>query len=99
MLGIEEVGVETTNMKIFATPTYKDALKRIPQSELRSIGGKSSSPKKVISIINTETDEIQSFDSKSECMKFLGISSRTFSKFVKGLKVRGCKWEITKHTL
>ena len=99
MLGIEEVGVETTNMKIFATPTYKDALKRIPQSELRRIGGKSSSPKKVISIINTETDEIQSFDSKSECMKFLGISSRTFSKFVKGLKVRGCQWEITKHTL
>jgi hypothetical protein len=74
-------------------------MKRIPIEELHSLGGKSSSPKKVISIINTETNQIESFESKGDCMKFLNMSSRTFSKFVKGAQIRGCKWEVTPLTI
>ena len=53
----------------------------------------------VISIINTETDEKKTFESKGDCMKFLNMSSRTFSKFVKGSQVRNCKWTVSMLTV
>lgn len=41
--------------------------------------------KQSISIMNLETNEVFEFDSKSECMKFLGITNKmTFSRFLKG---------------
>ena len=93
-----EIG-ETLDIEIFRGDSYKECLRRISQTELRSLGGKSSSPKKVISIINTETDEKKTFESKGDCMKFLNMSSRTFSKFVKGSQVRNCKWTVSMLTV
>ena len=47
------------------------------------IGGKKSSPRKNISIQRISTGEVMEFPSKTDCMKFLKISSATFSKFIK----------------
>ena len=99
VLGLDvEIG-ETLDIEIFRGDSYNECLRRISQTELRSLGGKSSSPKKVISIINTETDEKKTFESKGDCMKFLNMSSRTFSKFVKGAQIRGCKWTVSMLTV
>jgi hypothetical protein len=94
VLGLDDEIGETLDIEIFRGDTYIECLQRISQTELRSLGGKSSSPKKVILIINTETNEKKTFESKGECMKFLNISTRTFSKFVKGSQVRNCKWTV-----
>ena len=99
VLGLDDEIGETLDIEIFRGDTYIECLQRISQTELRSLGGKSSSPKKVISIINTETDEKKTFESKSDCMKFLKMSSRTFSKFVKGSQVRNCKWTVSMLTV
>ena len=99
VLGLDvEIG-ETLDIEIFRGDSNNECLRRISQTELRSLGGKSSSPKKVISIINIETDEKKTFGSKGDCMKFLNMSSRTFSKFVKGAQIRGCKWMVTPLTI
>ena len=99
VLGLDDEIGETLDIEIFRGDTYIECLQRISQTELRSLGGKSSSPKKVISIINTETNEKKTFESKVECMKFLKMSSRTFSKFVKGSQVRNCKWKVSMLTV
>ena len=99
VLGLDVEIEETLDIEIFRGDSYKECLQRISQTELRSLGGKSSSPKKVISIINTETDEKKTFESKGDCMKFLNMSSRTFSKFVKGSQVRNCKWTVSMLTV
>ena len=99
VLGLDDEIGETLDIEIFRGDTYIECLQRISQTELRSLGGKSSSPKKVISIINTETNEKKTFESKGECMKFLNISTRTFSKFVKESQIRNCKWKVSPLTV
>ena len=99
VLGLDVEIEKTLDIEIFRGDSYNECLRRISQTELRSLGGKSSSPKKVISIINTETDEKKTFESKGDCMKFLNMSSRTFSKFVKGSQVRNCKWTVSMLTV
>lgn len=54
------------------------------------IGGKNRAQKIIIK--NTVTGEIKEFDSKGDCMDFLRVSSKTFSKFIKGEPTR-LKWE------
>ena len=85
---------DTIKIEIFQDKTFKDNRLRNKEKNGRSFGGKISSPKKNVSIIHSETNEVMKFSSKGECMKFLKISPRTFSKLVKGQTVRGCKWSI-----
>ena len=98
ILGIDYVD-KSIDIEIFKGDTYMECMQGISQTELRSLGGKTSSPKKGITIVNTETNETMSFEAKRECMKFLKMSSRTFSKFVKGSQVRNCKWEVAPLTV
>lgn len=86
---------ETVKIKIFNDKTFKDYKLRNKENNGRSLGGKISSPKKKITIIHSETNEVVSFDSKGDCMRFLKLSPRTFSKLIKGNTVRGCKWIVS----
>lgn len=49
-----------------------------------------------ISIIDTTTNTTYDFTSKGECMEFLNISSRTFSKFLKGASKLNKTYKIQK---
>lgn len=85
---------DSVEIEFFKGNNSKECMERISKKEMCSFGGKISSPKKAISLIDPETSEMLHFDSKGECMQFLKISPRTFSKFVKGNTIRGCKWQI-----
>ena len=50
----------------------------------KSVGGRKGGQKTfAIKIQKVDSGEIFNFDSKTECMKFLGWSTKKFSKFVK----------------
>lgn len=93
-LGIDSVE-ETVQIDIFNDESYKQYKSRTLISNGHSLGGKKSSPKKSIRIEHIETKEVMTFDSKGDCMRFLNMSPRTFSKFIKGHSVRNCKWIIS----
>lgn len=50
--------------------------------------------KVAITIKNTQTNEIKSFDSSDECAKFLNISKRTMVKFKQGSTKQNKIWQI-----
>ena len=71
----------------FVGPSYKECMKGNKEEIAKmngKIGGKRSSSKKPMSIKSKETGEVKTFSSREECMHYLNISSRTFSKFRKG---------------
>lgn len=69
--------------KAIATQKRKEENK-----EDKAKGGKKSSPKKKVQLTVKSTGEKMNFDSKTECMDFLQISSASFSKLVKGVKLK-----------
>ena len=57
--------------------------------------GNSSHNKTSIDLLNVETGETIHFDSKADCMEYLGVGKDTFYKFVKGLPTNiGKKFQI-----
>lgn len=98
-----ELEMETNKIPYpFKTKTWKEA-GEICKEELQKmdgkvggkIGGKIGSPKKAITIVNTETNETLKFESKTECMNYLNIGTKAFSRFVKGETVKKVKvWKV-----
>lgn len=90
IMGVDNISVETNN-KIpypFRTNTWKDALKE-SKPTVNKVNSKSGgAKKKTIKIQNVHTNEVLEFDSKTECMRYLGVGSQLFSKFVKGGTVK-----------
>lgn len=67
------------------------------KDELRqkqSNGGAKSHPKQKIILRNKQTDELIEFESKTDCMNFLGISNPTFCKFLKGITKKNVEFEV-----
>ena len=98
MMGIEIVNVFESNDVVpypFKETTWKDVLKTFRNETLKLNAKNGGAKTKTIKIQNTTTNEVHEFGSKSECMKFLGVGSQQFSKFVKGGVVkRLTNWKI-----
>lgn len=57
---------------------------------------KAGRKQQAINILNKETGETIKFESKQQCMKWLGVSKRTFSKFIDGKTKLNQTFEILK---
>ena len=60
----------------------------------KQLGGITSSPKKKVTLKNSETGEVKTFDSRAEATKHIGVSSKTFSKILAGQSVKCCPWVL-----
>lgn len=68
----------------FNAATYEECIKKDENTaQSRRLGGKIGTPKKKIKVRRESDGEVFEFDSKGECMKWLGWGSQRFSKFVK----------------
>lgn len=90
IMGVDNITVQN-NTEIpypFRTKTWKEALKEVQPEKQRHNGRKGGSKKSSVKLQNSITGEIREFGSKGECMKSFGLSSRTFSKYIKGGNVK-----------
>lgn len=60
----------------------------------KQLGGITSSPKKKVTLKNSETGEVKTFDSRAEATKYIGVAPRTFSRIMNGLLVKHCPWVL-----
>lgn len=79
--------------------SYSKQIQLIKNKEEREksgkIGGKISSPKKSITIKRVDDNrKTMTFESKTDCMKYLECSSKTFSKFLKGETKLNKVWNV-----
>lgn len=73
---------EENEIQIFKCDNIKDISKK----------NNGSNTKQSISIVNLESGERVDFDTKGECMKFLGLGSQAFSRFLKGESKKNNEW-------
>lgn len=75
----------------FKTESWKETLKKCKPSVSKSNGKNGGAKKQEMMIVNTETNETITFSSKKECMEYLGVGSKAFSRFVKGEEIKKLK--------
>ena len=66
--------------------------------ETNGVNNKSEVKKQSITIVEIESGEEHHFDTKGECMKFLGCATDTFSRFLKGKTKLNKKYSIKETT-
>lgn len=99
MMGIE-VGQVEEQVKVpypFNGTSWKEVIKSV-RKDICLINAKRGGAKsKLIKIQNTVTGEEMEFVSKTDCMKYLGVTPKTFSKFLKGCNiVKLTNWKLIK---
>ena len=89
----EKTEYQGPGVEIFKGKNIKDA-RRKNSLIGKQLGGITSSPKKKVTLKNTETEEVKTFDSKGEAMNYINVSTKSFSKIMKGLTVKNCPWGL-----
>lgn len=89
----EKTEYQGPGVEIFKGKNIKDA-RRKNSLIGKQLGGLKSSPKKKVTLKNTETGEVKTFDSKGEAMNYINVSTKSFSKIMKGLTVKNCPWGL-----
>lgn len=84
--------------KIKAVTTHLKEAGDQHTKETDSTNHKSEVKKQSITIIEIESGEEHHFDTKGECMKFLGCATDTFSRFLKGKTKLNKKYTIKENT-
>ena len=67
----------------FKEANWKAVLKKLKPSLNKVNGKKGGGQKKSIKLLNTKTNEVFEFTCKTDCMKYLGVTPNTFSRFLK----------------
>lgn len=89
---VEDASVGGKCPNMFRGDTYKDDYELLKHKRLVE---RNKSCGKSIEIKNTETGEVLEFATTRECIKYLGVGSKTWSKFIKGGNVKKLdKWQI-----
>ena len=93
MMGLESIALGEIHKAPypFKEKSWKDVLKKVKNDINKVNAGKGGRQKESIKIMNKITKEIFEFDSKSDCMKFLGVSSKSFVKFIKNEPIKKLK--------
>ena len=89
----EKTEYQGPGIEIFKGKNIKDA-RRKNSLIGKQLGGLKSSPKKKVTLKNTETEEVKTFDSKGEAMNYINVSTKSFSKIMKGLTVKNRPWVL-----
>lgn len=95
ILGLPDAETVSTHEdcpKMFKGDTYQEDYNLLKQKRMVALG---KSTGKSVKIKNIETGEVIEFATTRDCIKYLGVGSKTWSKFIKGGTVKKLnKWEL-----